>query len=145
MYTRTNTYVYYGLILIGCFIIAGQGYARAEASSAVFSNFPDDTVLITEEVLKLNPSLSNFKWPSKEQIRAREVKIEKASNLLKLYGRERFQMIIKPDCIASDILDRLLPLRYHVKYSHSKKGCDALLARYKCDKYLIMILSFKDI
>jgi len=137
MYTKSNAYVYCGLILIGCFICTGQDYAQAEPSSADFSNFPDNTVLITESVLKSNPSLSIYKWPSNEQVREREVKIEKASNVLKLYGHKRIKRVIKAESIPPDILDRFLTLRYHVKYSDRKKGCDALLARYKCDEYLV--------
>jgi len=124
-YSRTGYAIF--MFMISWFFLIGKVHAQTE------SDFPINTVLIREEVLKLNLSLHILKWPNDEQIRHLEVKVRDI-DLIKLIAREKFEKIIKQEYIPSDICDRFIPLRNYIK------GCDALLVRYKCREFLIQLI-----
>ena len=123
-YSRAGYAIF--MFMISCFFLVGKVPAQAE------SDFPINTVLIKEEVLKLNPSLNILKWPKDEQIRRLEVKVRDI-DLIKLIAREKIEKIIKQKYIPSDICDRFIPLRNYIK------GCGALLVRYRCREFLIQL------
>lgn len=85
-YSRAGYAIF--MFMISCFFLVGKVPAQAE------SDFPINTVLIKEEVLKLNPSLNILKWPKDEQIRRLEVKVRDI-DLIKLIAREKIEKIIK--------------------------------------------------
>ncbi len=112
--------------------LASIGMVRAGTEEPVHNEVPKNKVLISKEMLKSCPWLSQFKWPGADQIRDSKVSAVKKS-CVELSARERLQKIMQSERIPNDIVARFVPLKGYLN------GADALLTRYGYHKDCIYL------